>query len=171
MSCSDSRLSLCTNALLETGGPSQSSRAQAAKTKLKCAPKPFMGPSAPVTRRLSSCRHCTPLCATLTDGRDAASKVEPSLFLAKSEQVVAVRDLSGDDFFFSLLVCHRKSKLHWLIGRVLLGDVDEFYVERFLLLRLHCHGVFLVPGWELGNFKKQGEWAQSPMHCRLELRL
>ena len=55
------------------------------------------------------------------------------------EKVIAVGDLSGDDLFFPLIIGNGEGNLHRFIGRVLLGKVDEFYVESFLLLRLQWH--------------------------------
>src|SRR5258707_13714949 len=67
------------------------------------------------------------------------------------EKVIAVGDLAGDDLFFSLIICNGEGNLHRFIGRVLLGKVDEFYVEGCLLLSLslHRHCFFLFPGWAL----------------------
>src|SRR5438876_4486493 len=84
-------------------------------------------------------RHRPALCTSLANRGNAAADIQPSLLLKQPEQVIAVRDFAGDDLFSALLVSHRKRYLHRLIKRVLFGKVDEFYVESFLLLSLHCH--------------------------------
>ncbi len=52
------------------------------------------------------------------------------------EKVIAVGNFAGDDLFFSLIIGNGEGNLHRFIGRVLLGKVDEFYVEGCLLLSL-----------------------------------
>src|SRR6266536_249400 len=109
--------------------------------------------------------------ARLANGRNTATQIQPALFLAKPEQVIAVRNFAGDDLFFPLLVGYRKGKLHRFIRRVLLGKVDEFYVESLLFWSLQWHSIFLVPSWELGQSRSAGKPSQSPMEGRLALRL
>ena len=46
---------------------------------------------------------------------------------------------------FPLIIGNREGNLHRLIGRVLLGKVDEFYVEGGLLLSLHRHSFLPRP--------------------------
>src|SRR5215470_13751141 len=74
--------------------------------------------------------------AGFANGGDATAHIQPSLFLEQLEEVVSVGNFAGDDFFPALLVGHGEGDLHGLIRRVLFGEMDEFYVERFLLLRL-----------------------------------
>src|SRR5881409_483155 len=104
--------------------------------------------------------------ARLANRRNTATQIQPALLLAKPEQVVAVRNFAGNDLFFPLLVGYRKGKLHRFIRRVLLGKVDELYVERLLFLSLQRHSFFLVPSWEPGDFRTREGRAQSPMEGR-----
>src|SRR5436853_3048031 len=86
--------------------------------------------------------HCSTLPATLADRGITAANVQPTVFLKEMEKVIAVGNLAGDDLFFSLIIGNGEGNLHRFIRRVLLGKVDEFYVEGCLLLSLslqrHC---------------------------------
>ena len=67
------------------------------------------------------------------------------------EKVIAIGHLAGDDLFFSLIIGNGEGDLHRFIGRILLGEVDEFYVEGCLLLSWSLQGIVfsLFPSWEL----------------------
>src|SRR5947208_10726477 len=101
--------------------------------------------------------------ARLANRRNTAAQIQPALLLANMEQVIAVRNFAGNDLFFPLLVGYRKSKLHRIFRRVLLGKVDEFYVESLLLLSLQRHSFFLVPSWERSQSRQRAEPSQSLM--------
>src|SRR5260370_31733750 len=118
-----------------------------------------------IQARSSLGRHRPPL-PGLTNGRDSPPHVQPSLLLENPEQVVAVGYLAGNDLFFPLIVGYRKGDLHWLIGGVLLGEVDEFHVESFLLLSLQCHYFFLVPSCEPVHSRQIELPSHSAMSCR-----
>src|SRR5712672_2316614 len=96
-------------------------------------------------------RHRSTLRTTLADRGNTPADVQPAVFLKEMEKVIAVGNLAGDDLFFSLIIGNGEGNLHRFIGRVLLGKVDEFYVEGCLLLSLslHRHCFSLIPSWAL----------------------
>ena len=75
----------------------------------------------------------------LADRGNTPSDVQPTVFLKEVEKVIAVGDLARDDLFFPLIISNREGKLHRLIGRILFGKVDEFYVEGCWFLSLSLH--------------------------------
>src|SRR5207302_4933685 len=80
--------------------------------------------------------------AALANRSHTAANVQPAILLEYFKQIVGVGNLARDDFFFSLLIRDRECNLHRLIGRILLGEVNEFHVEGFRFLRLYWH---LIP--------------------------
>ena len=100
-------------------------------------------------------RHGAALRSGFANGRNTSANIQPSVLLKQAEQIVGVGNFSGDDLFPALIIDHGKSHLHWLLGRILLGEMDEFYVESFLLLRLHWHCFSLVPGWDTLSLRKK----------------
>ena len=76
------------------------------------------------------CRHrSTRRRPALPNRSYSSSDVQPAVFLKEMEKVIAIGNLAGDDLFLSLIIDDRESNLHRLIGRVLFGEVNEFYVE------------------------------------------
>ena len=67
------------------------------------------------------------------------------------EKVITVGNLAGDDLFFALIIGNGEGNLHRFIGRVLLGKVDEFYVEGCLLLSLEFAEALFFPSSLVGN--------------------
>src|ERR1700682_3393116 len=92
-------------------------------------------------------RHRSKLPTTLADRGNTPADVQPAVFLKEMEKVIAVGDPAGDDLFFSLIISNGEGNLHRFIGRVLLGKVDEVYLEGclFLSLSLHSHSFFPRP--------------------------
>jgi len=62
------------------------------------------------------------------ESRQPSSDVQPAIFLEEMEKVIAIGSLAGDDLFLSLIIGDRESNLHRLIGRILFGKVNQFYV-------------------------------------------
>src|SRR5579862_4088364 len=93
-------------------------------------------------------RHGAALRSGFTNGGNTTPDIQPSVLLKQAEQIIGVGDLPGDDLFPALIIDHGKSYLHRFVGRILLGEMNEFYVESFLLLRLRWHCFSLVPGWD-----------------------
>ena len=91
------------------------------------------------------------------NGRYASANIQPAILLKEAEQVIGVGNLARDDLLLSLVINHGKGNLHGLVRGVLFGKVDQFYVESFLLLRLHWHCFSLVPGWDCFQSRKASE--------------